>query len=285
MNWQGMLDRDESRDLLQKAIQDRVPGIMTYLSRNKWHVARIVMADTTGQRLHIEVVQGQAGRQPLNIQMGQPVGISFKYAYGKFLFDAVVEAFEPCEEASNGGVIVVACPDQIETIQRRSYYRVQVPTSLKVNVVVWRRSGRPVPDVPLHQYIQGRLVDLSAGGAQIAIVNQPHDPACAGQAKPDFRRGQYIGVRFTPLPYEMPLTFIAQIRNVLPTIDESAVCLGLQLVGLEASLEGRQTLSRITAVVDQYYAMNQAEGMDWTDGIQGNPETVYCPRPAQPVGA
>jgi hypothetical protein len=49
----------------------------------------------------------------------------------------------------------------------------------------------------------------------------------------------------------------AQIRNVLPTADGSAVCLGLQLVGLEASVEGHQTLTRLARTVDQYYHMNQ----------------------------
>ena len=283
MNTACMLECDRSSDLLDKAIQDRVPGILSYMSRNKWHVARIVVAGITGQRLHIEVVPGQAGHQPVNIQMGQPVGISFKYAYGKFLFEAVVEAFEPSADPSEGGgVVVVACPDQIEVIQRRSYYRVSVPTSLKVNVAVWHRSGRPMPEVPMHQYFQGRLVDLSAGGIQIAMAAPSPESASDGQPRLDFRRGQYIGVRFTPLPYETPLTVSAQIRNVLPTADGTAVCLGLQLVGLEASLEGRQTLSRLAAVVDQYYRMNQTSGMEQVGEAQGSPETFCRPESSQP---
>ena len=285
MNWQGMLDRDESRELLQKAIQDRVPGILTYLSRNKWHVARITMAGITGQQLHIEVVPGQGSHQPVNILMGQPVGISFKYAYGKFLFEATVEAFAPSTDPSQGGgVVVVACPSQMEAIQRRSYYRVAVPTSLKVDVTLWHRSGKPTPDVPMHQYFQGCLVDLSAGGAQIAMASPSPESASQGLPRPDFKRGQYIGVRFTPLPYEMPLTVSAQIRNVLPTADGSSVCLGLQLVGLEASLEGRETLSRIAAVVDEYYRMNQAGPGAPAGSLQGNPEAFYRPH-SQPVGA
>jgi hypothetical protein len=226
-------------------------------------------------------VPGQSGHRPANIQIGQPVGISFKYAYGKFLFDAIVEAFEPSAEPSQGGgIVVVACPDQIEAIQRRSYYRVCVPTSLKVNVVVWHRSGKPMPEVPMHQYVQGRLVDLSAGGVQIAMASPPSGSVSADLPRPDFKKGQYIGIRFTPLPYETPLTVSAQIRNVLPTADGSTLCLGLQLVGLEASLEGRQTLSRIASVVDQYYRMNQGGVMDPTADIHEIPETCYYPQSA-----
>ncbi len=259
MNSAYMLDRDECRDIMEKAIRTRVPGILSYMSKNKWHVAKIVMADMSGSKLYVEVVQGQAGHQPANIQVGQPVGVSFKYAYGKFLFDALVEAFQPAGDPStSGGAVVLACPDQIEAIQRRSYYRVAVPPSLKVNVTVWHRSGKPAPELPVHQYCQGRLIDLSAGGAQVAITYPTEGEAGATAGRPDFRRGQYIGVRFTPMPLETPLTISAQIRNVLPTADGSAVCLGLQLVGLEASVEGHQTLARLAGVVDQYYRMNQA---------------------------
>jgi hypothetical protein len=277
VNDASMLECNESLELLQKAIQGRVPGILSYMSRNKWHVARITMADITGQSLHIEVVPGQTGHQPVNIQIGQPVGISFKYAYGKFLFDATVEAFEPSAGPSNGGgVVVVACPDQIDVIQRRSYYRVCVPTSLKVNVVVWHRSGKPLQEVPMHHYFQGRLVDLSAGGAQIAMTPTLPGSVSADLPRPDFKKGQYLGIRFTPLPYETPITINAQIRNILPTADGSALCLGLQLVGLEASLEGRQTLSRIAAIVDHYYGMNQTGGIDPSLGTP----TCYCPESA-----
>ena len=55
----------------------------------------------------------------------------------------------------------------------------------------------------------------------------------------------------------MPLIVNAQIRTVLPTADENAICLGLQLVGLEASQEGRETLTRIAQVVEYYHQINE----------------------------
>jgi hypothetical protein len=110
-------------------------------------------------------------------------------------------------------------------------------------------------------------MDISAGGAQIVIPVAVRHPLAdctePGQSIPDvpdfdFRKGQFIGLRFTPLPYETPLMFNAQIRNILPTADHTALCLGLQSVGLEASAEGRQTLARIAAVVDSYHRINDA---------------------------
>jgi hypothetical protein len=54
------------------------------------------------------------------------------------------------------------------------------------------------------------------------------------------------------------LTFSAQIRNILPTADGQGVSIGLQIVGLEASSEGHQVLTRLITVVGRYYQINQS---------------------------
>jgi hypothetical protein len=52
--------------------------------------------------------------------------------------------------------------------------------------------------------------------------------------------------------------FSGQIRNMLPTADGNNVCLGVQIVGLEASPEGRQVLERLCGVVERYHQINQS---------------------------
>ncbi len=195
--------------------------------------------------------------------MDQPVGISFKHGYGKFVFDTTVKALEPSTDPETrrerGGIIVLAFPDKIEVIQRRSYFRVSVPESLNVKVLLWHRSGKRGETEPkhdtaseMHNCCQGRLMDISAGGAQVIVPNQND----AGKA--NFKKGQFISMRFTPLPYETPLVLSAQIRNALPTADGKNASLGLQIVGLEASSEGRQVLTRLIGIVEQYYQINQS---------------------------
>ena len=167
--------------------------------------------------------------------------------------------------AKAGGTIVLAVPDRVEVVRRRSYFRVNVPSSLKVSVMLWHRcytdnGGSNEPSshrenavdntkMPPERYWQGKLVDISAGGAQIVV-----DTA----EKPDFRKNQFIGLRFTPMPYETPLMCSAQVRGILPTADDKNICLGLQMVGLEASVEGRDILQRLCNVVEQYHRMNQS---------------------------
>jgi hypothetical protein len=252
------VDREK---ILQTAIDMKVPAIMSYLSKDKWHVAKILLTNLDGDRLSVESTVSSRQR-PINIRVDQPVGVSFKYGYGKFVFDTTVKALEPSTDPETqrqrGGIIVLACPDKVEVIQRRNYFRVNVPESLKVKVLLWPRSGRKEQTDPKHDAViethnccQGRLMDISAGGAQIIVPSQND----AGQAS--FKKGQFVSMRFTPLPYETPLILNAQIRNILPTTDEKNASLGLQFVGLEASPEGREILSRLIGIVERYYQINQ----------------------------
>jgi hypothetical protein len=278
MNEMVSLRGVDPREILQTAIGKKVPAIMTYLSKGKWHVAKVFLIELGADRFSIESAHLEKKPLPINIQVNQPVGISFKYEYGKFVFDTTVLDLGPSSDSANGGTMVLAVPDRVEVVQRRSYFRVSVPESLKVNVVLWHRSqkllseGQTPEDMTshTHKYYQGRLVDISAGGAQAVVDAGPpllssdrntrgQEPTSERAVEPDFKKGQFVGLRLTPMPYEMPLMFNAQIRSILPTADNKSIYLGLQIVGLESSREGRQVLSRIVSVVERYYRMNQSE--------------------------
>ena len=246
----------EPREILRIVIDEKAPAIMSYLSKGKWHVAKILLTGLEGDKLSVESMTQNKTLRPINIQVNQPVGLSFKYEYGKFVFDTTVKDLEPSREG--GGTIILTVPDKIEVIQRRSYFRVNVPESLKVKVLMWRRSGKykeisqtqNSADQMRHS-CQGRLVDISAGGAQVIIPHESLD------TEANFKKGQFVGMRFTPMPYETPMVLCAQIRNILPTADGEGSSLGLQIVGLEASCEGRETLTRLIGIVEQYYQINQ----------------------------
>jgi hypothetical protein len=284
-----VLRGNEPEKILRTAINKQIVAIMSYLSKGKWHVAKVLLTELVGDRIGIESAAPKKKLHPLNIQHEQPVGISFKYEYGKFVFDTTVVALEassgPEADQGWGGTIVLAVPDRIEVVQRRSYFRVDVPQSLKVKVVLWHRGNRrqaqkQIEDAPddqtlddqAHNYCQGRLMDISAGGAQVIVPYQNEQDSlavpkrdsngnvsrnfCAGDL--DLRKGQFVGMRFTPMPYETPVMISAQIRTILPTSDGNGASLGLQIVGLEASPEGREVLARLIDIVEKYYQINQS---------------------------
>jgi c-di-GMP-binding flagellar brake protein YcgR len=278
-----MLSRAEPGEILQTVIEKKMPAVMSFLSRGKWHVVKVSLDNLGVNRLDVRLLPRKADSilqkfhrmlipkpSPINIRVNQPVGISLKYGYGKFIFETTVVALQPSTEPASGPTISLMVPERIELVQRRSYFRVDVPSSLKINVMLWHRcytdempetqqtetktsDSRRIPASrrshwPQECYWQGKLTDISAGGVQIVVDTDQ---------KPDFKRGQFIGLRFTPMPYEMPLMFDAQIRSILPAADQKCICLGLRIVGLEASPEGRQVLQRLCNVAEHYYQINQ----------------------------
>ena len=253
MNELTMLQGEQTRAILQTLVDKRVPAIMTYSVGRKWHAAKISLTELSANML-TSLISPSENPRPVNVQQGQAVGISVKHEYGKFIFEATVARLEPPREMEKGGLIVFSVPEKIEVVQRRSYFRVPAPESLKVDVLLWHHGYMiSQEEVATDQCWQGELIDISAGGAQVAI---------AGRQKAHLRKGQYVSMRFTPLPYEQPLLLNAQIRAMLPTADGESICLGLQMVGLEASSQGREVLSRLVGVVEQYYQINKSSARD-----------------------
>ncbi|MBN1972835.1 MAG: PilZ domain-containing protein [Sedimentisphaerales bacterium] len=282
MNEMVTLREEQSEKVIKTVINEKTPAIMSYSSRGKWHVAKVLLVDSAAGRLRIESLRSDQKQHPINVMIDQPVGISFKHNFGKFVFDTTVVSLEPSSnqqaKGDLGGTIVLNAPEIIKVVERRSYYRVEVPESLKVKVLMWHRSAKHDSLDKMHskhdltcECCQGRLMDISAGGAQI-IASFKNEPACTNQSENqtetnsdvtsnvesmNFKKGQFIGLRFTPMPYETPLILSAQIRSVLPTEDGQGLSIGLQIVGLEASPEGHAVLSRLISVVGKYYQINQ----------------------------
>jgi hypothetical protein len=247
MNEVMMLRGAEPRKILETAKKEEICAIMSYMSRGKWHVARVKIEDMKGDLFGIRLCP-QKKAHPVNVKLDEQIGLSIKHEYGKFVFESRIVRLEPSENRHNGGKIILRIPREMDLVQRRYYYRVQVPKSLDVKAQMWKRNSDG--DTSDEKVFEGELVDLSAGGLQVG---------CSKKLNPEFREGQFVLVRFTPLPSESPMTLSCQVRGVLPTADDQNICYGLQVVGLEASPEGRMTLTRLASVVGQYYEMNNSE--------------------------
>ena len=245
----AMLCGAEPREVLQIISNNKIPAILSYSSKGKWHVAKVRLTELGANKFNVEIVPAKRP-YPINVKPNQSVGLSIKYGYGKLILETKVLTLEPSPNPNGRGIVVLAMPDKIDLVPRRNYFRVEVPRALKVNAQLWHRCCEADSNqTPPENSWQGKLVDISASGAQVAID---------AEQKPDLRKGQFIGLRFAPLPYEDPLTFNAVIRNILPTADNKRFCIGLQMVGLESSPKGRQKLHQLCKVVEQYYQINQS---------------------------
>jgi anti-anti-sigma regulatory factor len=189
-----------------------------------------------------------------------------KQVFNQHGFDCFFEIAEMSEvvleqsvEQLSSGILELHSSDKSESFQRRNYDRLHVPSSLEINVLLWH-SGRKDDYhkmLPGH-YWKGRLVDISKGGAQVAIdaLDVEETILC---------KGRLLGMEFRPNPTEPLLAFDAQIREILPTADGMNICLGLQFVGLEANPDGREGLKKLCSSEGIYYeAKEETKVLCWS---------------------
>ena len=174
-------------------------------------------------------------------------GILDSYAFDR-IFEVVSDAqiaLKPPTQVSSTGTLVFGTTDGAEPYKRRNYVRLNICKVMKLSVLLWlRREKEDNLDVPWDDCWQGCLVDISEGGAQIAVdVTR----------RPDIKKGHFIRLQFAPIPYESALIFDAQIKNVLPAAENNSVCLGVQFLGLEANPEGQQSLRWLCNSEERYY--------------------------------
>lgn len=253
MNEVIILHESRPQQILQAVLDEKVSAIMSYLSGGNWRLNRVLLTTVRPDSFDVKITPLKK-TFATDIQPGRSVGISFKYGFGreydKFVFGTQVISLKSSGAPGNNSRIALAMPQDIELVQRRSYFRIPVPKSLKVEVEFWNRESEN------HELVlpqdrrnwHGELVDISAGGMQIAI-----NAAEAAQ----FRKGLSIGLCFTPIPNETPLMFNTKIKNISPTADDKSICLGLQMIGLEASPEGRLILQRLCNTVEEYRRLDQ----------------------------
>jgi len=156
---------------------------------------------------------------------------------------------QPSAEQISSGTLELRSLDGSSTLQRRNYKRLSVPAPLEINVILWHGGRKDDYHKALSGHCwRGRLIDISEGGAQVAID---------ATTETSLGKGRLVGLEFTPNPAQALLTFDAQIREILPTADGKNICLGLQFVGLEANPEGRQGLRRLCSSGGIYHAVKE----------------------------
>ncbi len=248
-----MLHKVEPVEILQGIVEESIPLNMSCFCAGRWQVSRVLVTQVRADTFDVKVSPRKKSR-PISLRTDQAVGISFKYEFDKdtFIFDTKVVAIKSSSAAIENERIVLSVPEQIELIQKRSFSRVKVPAAMQVDVELWHRSfpdGQGSVSAQVTQGFKGRLVDISAGSLLVAIDRSQG---------PVLEKEQFLGLKFGSLPHETPLRFNAYIRSILHSADAETLLLGLEMVGLEASAEGRLILQRLCSVVEQYRQINEA---------------------------
>jgi c-di-GMP-binding flagellar brake protein YcgR len=237
------LSAKEIADVIEKTVDTGTTCVMSHQTKGKWHRLEVKIHSVSRKVLMIDLIGTPTEDE--DVQIDQPVGMAFEIDFTKYLFESAIIGFEPGINEAQAGRIMIKKPAHIEKMERRSYKRVAVPNEMKVSTLFWHRGYNDnSTDVPIESYWQGRMMNLSAGGAQITVTKEQFE---------NFKQDQFIGMQFTPLPFEKPVTVEAQIKNIAVTTDDSElISLGIEFLGLEASTDGRSKLDKIVETIGVY---------------------------------
>ncbi len=246
-----MLEGQGLLETLSKASSSHKVGIMTYLNAGKWQVVRVGIINHTEQCVVAEVLSDEKSIVS-DFRINQPVGMSFQIDFVKYIFESVIIGVESKVTLGEKGRVLLELPDKIQKIQRRAYQRQPIPKELNVKVLFWHRGYLDTVRInPVDHYWQGQLADLSAGGLRVLIEMDKKDR---------FTIGQVVGLQFTPMYYQKPILAEGHLRYLTEDEDNQILSLGIEFLGLEVSVEGRQILQRLLDTVQEYERLNSESG-------------------------
>lgn len=244
-----MLLGDKPRQILEYLRKNAGPMRMSYMLDGQWYsctagvttVYPNTVALKTSQLSHLDY-----------LEEGKTVGIWFECdihgGQERFLFGSTIAGTGFISNEPGARSITIAMPDEIEVIRKKSLHRAELIPDTNVEVQLSHRNGSPEA-VQVRQGFSARLINISADGLAVAIDNS---------IGPDFSKDQYVSAKFIPFENETDLSLNAYVRRVEQALLSDELLLDMEIVGLEASCEGRMVLRRLCNAVGRYRALAQS---------------------------
>ena len=251
-----LLKLDQAVQLLCDAAEAKSAAVVSYLKDGRWQIANSTLCEITGTGLEIELAPN--AENTAGLPVNQPVGMSLRFEHIKYIFETRITNAD--QDISNGQSerYTLALPDRIEMMQRRAYARTPIPRAMSVDVTFWHRGYTDIhEDSPTEDYWQANMIDLSAGGLLMSIKDDPNQ---------SFRQNQYLGLQFTPMYYQKPMTLEGKINRLGCCDRTSRINIAVEFLGLEASSEGRENIHRLVSIVNAYTMQNK--GFATADALQ-----------------
>ncbi len=253
-----LLKLDQAVQFLCDAADANSSAVVSYLKNGKWQIANAILSEVADNGLEIGMAK-ETDNDVVALLVNQPVGISLRFEQIKYIFETRVTAIDQDINDGASKSYTLALPDRIEMMQRRAYSRVPAPISMNVNVTLWHRGYNDSQiDAPSEDYWQGNLVDLSAGGLMMSIK---------ADSSQYFSQDQYLGLQFTPMFYQKPITLEGKINRLSQCDETGRLNIAVEFLGLEASSEGREKIHRLISIVNSYSMQNKGLGTTGADQI------------------
>jgi c-di-GMP-binding flagellar brake protein YcgR len=244
MSQAELLTTQQQETFLRQAVEEGLCGTLSSLHDGKWNVFDVLISTVDEAGIHLHVMSENA--ENIDLKKDQPVGICIQKEFQKYIFESCISMAQTAAPAAK---IILELPDNIQKMQRRAYERQPIPAELNVKATFWHRGYmHGSKQAPHEDYWQGKLENLSAGGAMIRVGSDQGDA---------FSTGQLVGVQFTPMSYQKPLLLEGHVRHLHPLTDKEGLTVGVEFLGLEASTDGHNLLHRLLDVIAAYEKLNK----------------------------
>ncbi len=226
----------DSLDLLREAISKRCAAVISLPAGDSFrHYKSRFLAD--GQESFLmQSIPAEPSLLEKILADSANVGIAFRSGANKVIFTSLLL---PRAAAVPSDALPVKYPREVHVIQRRSSYRVTVADDSQVEARVWRIPDHAIlRDRPSAAFeIGAKLTDLSVGGLGLNLETT---------GEPVLGIDQRLRVLLHFGDDEALLD--ARVRHAHDLPDKSQR-VGAQFKKLENDLEGRQTQSKLSAIV------------------------------------
>jgi len=227
---------ESSLDLLREAISKRIAAVISLPVGSAFrHFKSRFLADGSDVFL-MQAIPAEAALVEKTLADDANVGIAFRDGPNKVIFTSRLRARTTTDPAD---VLPVKYPREVHVIQRRTSYRVSVADDSQVEVRVWRIPDHAIlRDRPSAAFeIGAKLMDLSVGGLGLNLETT---------GEPVLGVDQRLRVLLHFGDEEALLDARVRHAHDLP---DKAQHVGAQFKKLENDLEGRQTQSKLSAIV------------------------------------
>lgn len=225
--------------ILTDSIEGQKPLVITHHCDEGWRTfkSQFVSGSAAEEILWVKPPTLSGGMEGVTPQPGDRLGVSFRVGHKKCMFGTMLNVF-----GSEGfkGMIGLRWPDHVQQLQRRVFERAQPPQGIVVAVRFWRETPSDQHALDSRTVRYGQLIDLSVGGMRVR-----------SSTPSDIEVGATYRCVFTPRVGKPSLVVDALIRHK-EVVDQGRSSIGLQFVGLEASIEGRRIIDRLAKTVTQF---------------------------------
>lgn len=245
-----MILGQKTRELLDYVLEKDVMVDMSYMQQGQWYVTAAKIVELNSDSFIVKINNTHL----LSLSPQQLVGISFQHdrvgGHDKFIFGTTVMPAKDDYNQDDSEYITLELPEEIEVVRKKNFLKVNLPDSMNIEVQLWHRGDISENNsgavAHVCQGFAAQLISLAADRLEISVSTDQG---------PDFSKGQSVALRFIPMENETPISFNANIKHVLPSWEAQRVVMELELVGLEASPEGRMVLRRLCNILSRYRAM------------------------------